>query len=306
MSESWPDLEEAEKEFLAAHAESVRSAQARHKGCPSAQLILAASGESLPEELRARVSEHLAQCGACRMLAEDLAATELSEMTPEEQARMRARLEPVLGATRKSHSWSWLRTWVLRPIPIAAMAAAVLAVGTFVFVQINKQQPATVASIPQPAPPILVAATLPLEKPAINIPPDSDLVWRSGKPGTPSLGDQLEAALVPYKKDDYAGSAKKLEKLEKRYPQNSEVKFYDGICHLFLGDTAGATRQLEAAKRLAKPAENHEASWYLAIAYQHAGQNDLALAELQALCKADGPYAARACEGTKTVSPHQQ
>jgi tetratricopeptide (TPR) repeat protein len=306
MSDSWPDLEEAEKEFLGAHAETVRSAQARHKGCPSAQLILAASGESLPEELRTRVSEHLAQCGACRMLAEDLAAAELSEMTPEEQARMRARLEPVLGAEGKSNAWSWLRTWALRPIPVAAMAAAALAVGTFVFVQINKQQPPAVASIPQPSPPILVAATLPLEKPAINIPPDSDLLWRGGKPGAPSLGDQLEAALVPYKKDDYAGSAKKLEKLEKRYPQNSEVKFYYGICHLFLGDSAGAIRQLEAAKRLAKPPENQEASWYLAIAYQRAGQNDLALAELQTLCKADGPYAARACEGTKTVSPHQQ
>src|SRR5580704_13609701 len=92
MSESWPDLDEAEKEFLATHAGTIRSAQARHKGCPSAQLILAASGESLPQELRTRVSEHLAQCGTCRMLAEDLAATELSEMTAGEEARMRARL----------------------------------------------------------------------------------------------------------------------------------------------------------------------------------------------------------------------
>jgi tetratricopeptide (TPR) repeat protein len=304
MSESWPDLEEAEKEFLAAHAETVRSAQARHKGCPSVQLIMAASGESLPEELRTRLSEHLAQCGACRMLAEDLTAAELSEMTPGEQARMRARLEPVLGAEGKSNAWTWLQTWVLRPIPIAAMAAAILAVGTYMFVQSNKQQPPAVASIPQPAPPVLVAATLPLEKPAINIPPDSDLVWRSGKPGAPSLGDQLENALVPFKKDDYAGSAKKLEQLEKLYPQNSEVKFYDGICHLFLGDTAGAIRRLEAAKRLAKPAENQETSWYLAIAYQRAGQNDLALAELRGLCKANGPYAARACESMKTASPH--
>jgi len=83
MSESWPDLDEAEKEFLATHGETVRSDQARHKECPSAQLILAASGESLPEELRTRVSDHLAQCGTCRMLAEDLTAAELSEMTPE-------------------------------------------------------------------------------------------------------------------------------------------------------------------------------------------------------------------------------
>jgi tetratricopeptide (TPR) repeat protein len=304
MSESWPDLDEAEKEFLAVHGETVRSAQARQKGCPSAQLILAASGESLPEELRTRVSEHLAQCGTCRMLAEDLTAAELLEMTPAERAHMRARMEPILGVAGKSNAWSWLRTWVLRPIPLATMAAVVLAVGTFVFVQSNKRQPPAVASIPQPAPPVLVAATLPLEKPMINIPPDSDLVWRSGKPGAPSLGDRLEAALAPYKKDDYAGSAKRLEQLEKRYPQNNEVKFYDGICHLFLGDTAGAIRQLEAAKRLAKPQEGQQASWYLAIAYQRAGQNDLALAELQALCKADGPYAARACEVLKTVSPH--
>jgi len=303
MSESWPDLDEAEKEFLAVHGETVRSAQSRHKGCPSAQLILAASGESLPEELRARVSDHLAQCGACRMLAEDLTATELTEMTPGEQARMRARLEPVLGAAGKSSGWSWLRTWVLRPIPVAAIAAVALAAVMFLYVRTNNQQPTPVAQNPQTAPPTLVAAALPLEKPAINIPPDSELLWRGGKLGAPSLGDQLEAALVPYKKDDYAGSAKKLEKLEKRHPQNSEVKFYDGICHLLLGDTAGAIRQLEAAKRLAKPAENQETSWYLAIAYQRAGKNDLALAEVQALCKADGPYAARACESTKTVSP---
>jgi tetratricopeptide (TPR) repeat protein len=304
MSESWPDLDEAEKEFLAIHGETVRSAQARHKGCPSAQLIMAASGESLPEELRTRVSEHLAQCGACRMLAEDLAAAELSEMTPEERAHMRARLEPVLGAEGKSNAWSWLRTWILRPIPVAAMAAVALAAVTLIFVQTSKQQPAPVVKIAPPAPPTFAAVALPFEKPGVNIPPDSDLIWRSGNPGTPSLGDQLEAALVPYKKDDYAGSAKKLERLEKRYPQNNQVKFYDGICHLYLGDTAGAIRQLEAAKRLGKPTENQEASWYLAVAYQRDGQNDSAFSELQALCKGNSPYAARACEGSKTVSPH--
>jgi len=304
MSESWPDLDEAEKEFLAAHGETVRSARARHAGCPSAQLIVAASGESLPAELRDRVSAHLAQCASCRMFAEDLEATEPSEMTPEERARMRARLEPLLGAQGKSHAGSWLRTWFMRPIPVSAAAVLALAAVAFLYVRTNQQQPPAIAQIPPTASPALVAADLPLEKPAVNIPPDSELVYRSGKPGTLSVGDQLEAALAPYKKDDYAESAKRLEKLEKKYPQEYGVKFYAGICHLFLGDAPGAVERLEAAKHLAKPPEKDEASWDLAIAYQRAGKNDLALAELQDLCGAGGPYAARACGGMKSGSAH--
>lgn len=304
MSESWPDLDEPEKEFLAAHGETVRSARARHAGCPSAQLIVAASGESLPPELRDRVSEHLTQCASCRMLAEDLEAAEPSEMTPEERASMRARLEPLLGVEGESNAWSRLRTWFVRPIPISAAAVLALAAGTFLYVRTNKQQPTAIAQITQTASPALVAAELPLEKPAVNIPPDSELVYRSGKPGALSVGDQLEAALAPYKKDDYAASAKRLEKLEKKYPQDYGVKFYAGICHLFLGDAPGAVERLEAAKHLAKPPQTDEASWDLAIAYQRAGKNDLCLAELQGLCGAGGPYAARACEGMKSVSAH--
>jgi hypothetical protein len=304
MSEVWPDVDETEREFLTAHGEALRRAQVRHEDCPSFQLIIAAKGEALPEEARAQVNEHLIHCASCRLLAEDIEAAELPELTIQEKARMQARLAPVLGEHARSSSWNWLRSWVLRPIPIAALAAIVLAVSGVIIMRNSQPGKPPLAVVQPPAPSSTLVAALQLDKPPIPVSPDSELIWRGGETKGASYETQLDTALIPYGKDDYAGSAKKLEQLEKKYPRKFEAKFYRGICLLLLNDAAGAVQELEAAKQLGKPQENTEAAWYLAIAQQRAGQNDLAFATLQTLCSTNSSYAARACEATKNTPSH--
>jgi len=299
MNEPWPDIDELERAFQAEHGETIRRARARHTSCPSVQMIVAVRGESFPEELRARIEEHLAHCESCRMLAEDLQTEELPARTAQEKARMRARLEPVLGAT---NVWDRLRGWALRPIPIGALSALVLALGALILIRNLREQPSNVARVKPPTPPALLAA-LPLERPSVPGPQDSELIWRGGETGSATYEDELDAALIPYGKDDYASASKKLEQIERKYPGKFEPRFYNGICLLYLNDATGAEKELEAAKQLGKPPRNYEAAWYLAIAEQRAGLNDLAFAEAQALCKANSPYAPRACEATKSKSP---
>jgi TolA-binding protein len=303
MNESWPDINESEQEFLARHGETIRRAKERQANCPPPQLIIAAKGEGLPEELRLRVNEHLQQCKACRMLAEDLEATEPAERTAQEKARMRARLEPMLGTSASSRPWSWVRGLALRPVPIAVLALAVLAVGGFFLAQRMQERGRNVAHVPPPNSPLVVAATLPLEKPAIALPQDSDIIWRGGETSGTSYPAQLEAALKPYDKGDYAGAAEKLRQLEKKFPGQFEAKFYRGVCLLFLND-ATAAAELQAARGLGKGPESYEAAWYLAIAEQRNGRNDSAVAELQKLCQTDSAYAPRACEATESRPSH--
>jgi len=304
MSEVWPDVEETEREFLATHAEALRRAQVRHEDCPSFQLITAARGEALPEEVRAQVNGHLIHCVSCRMLAEDIEAAELPELTVQEKTRMQARLAPVFGQPIRSGSWNWLRSWMLRPVPIAALAAIALTVSGIIIMRNSQPAKSPVAVVQPPAPPTTLVAALQLDKPTIPASPDSELIWRGGKTNSASYEAQLDAALIPYSKDDYAESAKKLEQLEKKYPHKFEAKFYRGICLLFLNDVAGAVQELEAAKQLGKPQEITEAAWYSAVAQQRAGQNDLAFATLQALCNTNSSYTARACEATRSTPSH--
>ena len=304
MTQPWSDLDESEREFLSAHGEAVEAAHKRHAGCPDLSLLVAAKGESLPPELHDRVLAHLGQCALCRMLSNDLEAIELPGLSLEQRAQIRARIEQVgnVPARPKVSFSPW--TWLLRPIPLAAAAVALLVVGSVLVLQRAPERPQTRVSAPAPAPQTLNAAMLPLEKPPIQIEPSDELVWRGGSPQSDSYQTQLKAALDLYKKDDFAAAARNLERLDRSYPQKAEVKFYDGISKLFLEDYPAAIRQLEAAKRLAKPPREYEAAWYLAVAEQRAGQSDRAMSELQNLCRTNSQYAMPACEATKTMFRH--
>src|SRR6185295_11417919 len=99
--------------------------------------------------------------------------------------------------------------------------------------------------------------------------------------------------------------------------------FYLGVSELFLDRGAEAVTALETAQRLAKddadrrrdvlqeatnaPAGGpqadlqHEAAWYLALAYRRAGQADRAAATLDALCHGESNRAARACAALREL-----
>jgi hypothetical protein len=303
MSEAWPDLGENEQEFLAAHGEALRLARSRHAGCPSAQLIVAAKGECLPEELRAEVAEHLAACPECRMLAEDMETMEAEGLTREEKARMRAQLAPIVTPQPKLRAWTSFWNWAL---PVTAVAALAILAVTFTGIwraRKIQEQTSTVAR-QQPSPPPGIAA-LPLNKPdnpALLQDGGGAIIWRGGQTKGASYQEQLQAAMIPYSKDEYKTAARKLGELETKFPQKFEARFYNGICLLFLNDAAGAMRELEAAKTMAKPPDSYQVSWYLAVARQRAGQNDQALSELQQLCHTDSAYAAQACQALKSPS----
>jgi hypothetical protein len=303
MNEPWPDLGENEREFLAAHKDAIGLARSRRAGCPSAQLIIAARGESLPDEVRARLAEHLKACQDCRVLAEDVEAGEESGPTNEEKARMRARLAPIFGPKPKLRSRASFWNWAL-PVTAVAVVAVLAVVFTGIWrARQNREQTTTVA-VQKPAPSSLLIATLPLDKPAPRQYGGGSIIWRGSQTKGAGYQEQLQSAMVSYGKDDYAGASRKFSELERKFPEKFEPRFYRGICLLFLNDAEGARHELEASKTMAKPPETNQVSWYLAVAEQRAGENEQALAELQQLCRAGGDYTAQACQAVKASPAH--
>lgn len=300
MRESWPDLEDSERDFLTAHGNAIRRAQSRRVGCPPVQLIVASKGESLPQELRKKIAGHVAACVECRMLAEDMEAIEEVGLSAGEKAGISARLQPAFAAPNIS-LWGLFRNWSLPAAAVAAIAIVAVVGIRFWRARPTSQPPASAAV--QQSPSIPTLAALPLDKPGVPAPPNSELVWRGGRGGgggkTDSYQAQLDAALAPYRKNDYAAASSKLVQLEHKFPKKFEPKFYNGISLLFLNDASAAMRELQAAAEVARPPETYQASWYLAVAEQRAGKSDLALLELQQLCKIESSYSAPACEAIK-------
>lgn len=91
------DLDDEEVEFLRRFGGVARIGAARDS-CPPFALIVAAAERVLSDGLQDRVSAHLAACPDCRALARDAADVTPSGLTPEEDARIVARLRGAWGA----------------------------------------------------------------------------------------------------------------------------------------------------------------------------------------------------------------
>jgi hypothetical protein len=52
----------------------------------------------------------------------------------------------------------------------------------------------------------------------------------------------------------------------------------------------GAAGELQRARRAAAGPLAQDAAWYLSVAYARAGQRESAVAELQNLCRQEGPH----------------
>jgi TolA-binding protein len=212
--------------------------------CPHPDLVLAAREGVLPEGTGAGILAHLAECPLCQALARDLADPELSAPTIKEEKRI---LRRVRRGTGERPKWPWL--W------FAAPAAAVAALG-LVFLLPREPRAATPAPLTKAA----------LEKPPVNLPLASALVWRGAGDEPQRLLQELGEALEPYRAGQYEESVQRLAAFTARYPKSPEAYFYLGVSLLFLDRKAEAAVALARAQELATGPLAAQTAKYLDLA----------------------------------------
>ena len=138
----------------------------------------------------------------------------------------------------------------------------------------------------------------------MRLPAAAVILWRGDKDADPErAARELASALEPYQRDEFDAAARRLTEVARQHPTSAAAHFYLGISDLFLRREADAIAALETAKRLAgaDPVLADDTTWYLALAYQKAGQREPAVRELRLLCEAKSVHAARACTGLQEL-----
>jgi tetratricopeptide (TPR) repeat protein len=311
---SWTKREPEELELSTELRTAVDKLRAKSPLCPSPDLLQAAQAGVLPPDLAKDVSEHLERCGLCKSLQADLEVLDNEELDNGQfdvaaqdriwsrvQAGMAPQKAPAVVAARSP----WWKLG-LRPLPVAAMAAAavlVLVLGVRWFG--DRQQPApSVAQNQRPALP-LPPSVFRLEKAPVVLPASTAILWRGQEDPFARQSKDLQQALVPYAADNYAEAARRLDLLRKKYPRMAEAPFYLGVSQLFLNQNDDAAKSLKDAVNLADRSLADEATWYLALALDRTGRTDLARPLLEQLCRAGRKNSNRACTGVKELqSPH--
>lgn len=260
-------------------------------GCPPPETLRPALEGTLPPALRDRVIAHIGACAVCRALAAALESGECAQITDEEAARIRARVD---GRTAAKRHW-----W--RPTAVAA-AVAVIASGVWML-QFPRLPSATP---PAPTPPVGALASearifvLALDVPAIEL-PASALVLR-GESANP-YGRALGRALEPFRRGAYAEAVDRLEALRVAHPNETYAIYYLGVSHLLAGQPLEAIAPLERVRGLAAPNSwlHSEASWYLAVALERSDRVGQAVLVLTQLCGSGGSRGDKACGALGTL-----
>ena len=193
-----------------------------------------------------------------------------------------------------------MRLW----IPALAAAAVLL-----VTVAILRRAPGSPPT-PQPQRPSEdhVAAARPstfvlaLEQPDVKL-TQAAIVLRSAGSDARFV-DDIAPALNAYRGQDYAEADRRFAVVKPKYPTSVEIAFYQAIARLFLNDAAGAISSLQSARRFDDGSFGPEISWYLAVAYERAGEPVRARAELDALCRQSSAFSRRACEAAPKLTSH--
>jgi hypothetical protein len=291
-----------EREALVGLESQVEAMQQRHQGAPPYELLRAAQAGALPPDLETAVSNHLAGNALSRTLA-DGPGDDATSLSVEDQERLLAR---ILKEARKTEAptglWSWLRPAIAGAALVAAASLVwIVASKTEIGERMAPPETTVVVALPPPAPPFL----LPFDKPDVRLGMGA-LTWR----GTTGASNQLLADLKPgldaYRQSDYATANRELTALAERYPGTIEILFYQGVSRLFLNDLPGAIAALTAADAVGDRTFAADVSWYRAVAEQRSGQSIEARARLDAICRAGGEQAARACaalDQMATASP---
>lgn len=256
--------------------------------CPDPDLLVAAES-GMPVESAECVRRHLAACPICQQLLQDLKGYEFL-LSEEEDQRIRGKLPQI---SPRASFW--------KPIPIAIAAALLLGLAglwTFWPSTTPKGIPATsqtAQSSPIDKTPSNPSPVLKLEKAPVKVPAAAVLLYRNGGSADKAYLQDFAAALEPYRADNYAESAVRLQALSTRYPKSAEAFFYLGVSQLFLNQEAKALDSLKAAKPLADESLQDDVSWYLAVALERSGEPQEARNEVDHLCSRAGDYKEEAC-----------
>jgi len=251
--------------------------------CPPADRLWAGARGELPPDEVVLLTNHLASCEACTLawrVAMDFGDTDrAASVTP-----MVPRRTPSMPV--------WL--------PIAA--SVMLVAGSLVAYRMTRSAPAPAVSQTQtPAPPSAPVFVLALEKADIRISARTGLVWR-GTGDQRTFMNDLAEALVPYRDGQYAAAVDRLEGVARKYQDMAEPHFYLGVSRLLAGRAADAVSPLQRAQELAEDGLRDNAAWYLAVAYERAGQPQRAREQLHALCTGSGANKDRACAGEAAIA----
>jgi hypothetical protein len=251
--------------------------------CPDPDMLIAVES-GMPVGNAETVRSHLAACPICQQLCRDLKGYEF-QLSEEEDRRIRNTLP------RRS---SWTSFWKPIPIAITAALAVALLAGLWTFRSSTTPNaiPATsqtAQSSPNPGP------VLKLEKAAVKVPAAAVLLYRNGGNTDKAYLQDLAAALEPYRAENFAESALRLQELSTKYPKSAEAFFYLGVSQLFLNQPEKALDSLKAAKPLADESLQDDVSWYLAVALERSGQPQDARSEVDRLCTGARDYKEKAC-----------
>jgi TolA-binding protein len=261
----------------------------------------------LPSEVATEVNQHLEGCRLCQSVVADLEALDSADLDTGAQERIWRRIQPGISGQNVATDGrvrSWWNLW-LRPLPLAAMVAAVLALVVGLRVLRDRGQPATTTAQNQTSAAPPTPSALRLEKAPIILPASAAVVWRGQEDASIKRNRELKQALAPYEADNYAEAAQRLLGLRKKYPRMAEAPFYLGVSQLFLNQNEDATRSLKEAVKLANQPLADEATWYLALALHRTGQSELATSLLEPLCRAGRKSSGRACAGVKELRAQQ-
>jgi hypothetical protein len=276
--------------------------RARHQDDPSLALLRAADADALPAPLQDRLQSHLAQDQWAQAMVRGASAaadeSALDEMGVERLwKRIGVEKMPMPAPAERSAA----RARVGAYLGFAAVAAAlVLAVVWFTHRAAAPAQPAaaTVAAPATPAPPPLYH--LPLDPAPVKLTALA-LVLRSAN-ASATFADDAAPAFAAYRAADYNGAAGAFAAIAATYPKSVEVRFYEGVSRLLVGDAAGTQTKLREARTLDTGAFADDITWYLAAADDRAGDRPSARAGLDALCRGTSPYTARACAAASQFS----
>jgi len=284
--DDWDDDERRALKDVEAEFAQLRE---RHRDDPPFELLRAAHADALPESLQAPLREHLEQSAWSRALVDVD-----TEAEPPLEAEVERRLLTRINRSSRSkpaarwYTWSWLPA--LAAAAVLVLIVAVMRQSGPARVESQPGPPAATPAAPVPAAPVY---TLALDKPDVKLTPEA-LVLRSDARGARFV-DDIAPALNAYRANDDVEAERQFASLETRYPKSIEVAFYRGVTELLLNDPAGAIRSLDRARRLDNDAFTAEVGWYLAVAYERAGNTSRARAELDVLCRHTSAYTSKAC-----------
>ena len=284
------DWTEDEERLLTPVEQDLEAVRARHRDDPPVRVLRAADAAALPEPLQDEIAAKLKDSRWQRVLIEGVADAETGlDRAAEDRLLARIHGEAALGAA--APVLRFRRAW--RPVFFLAAAALIVAA-----VMVRMRTPLEQTSTPgapagSPVPVSTPSFVLTLDKPDVKL-TASALVRRStGREA--KFVDDLAPALNAFRAGDYQTAAAAFVRVQAQYPDAVEIPFYLGVTRLFLDDAAGAVSSLETARRVADETFAPDVRWYLAVAYERAGDRTAARAELDALCGGQSIYAARAC-----------